>query len=239
MNFTDIFGIKKHDVVSIVGCGGKTSLIGLLAKENSDRKVLVTTTTKIFPMSGENIFLCTTNDDVTKHLPQNGINCLGIIDSSTGKLSGIDERVLYDIAPNYDLTLIESDGSRGLPCKGWSDHEPVVVDFTSYTVGVVTFGGLGKAVTEENVLRIDEFIKLTDLNYSDTISIENIADMICKPEGMFKNSVGKKYLFINKIEDVNGIEFVAELERAIGENYVGLLDDIFYGSVKNKTIMRV
>ena len=41
--------IKEKDIITVVGAGGKTSLITYLTKEfSSDYKVLLTTTTKIY-----------------------------------------------------------------------------------------------------------------------------------------------------------------------------------------------
>ncbi len=46
----DILKLKSQGVISIIGAGGKTSLMFSLAKElsKSGKKVLTTTTTKIF-----------------------------------------------------------------------------------------------------------------------------------------------------------------------------------------------
>ena len=46
---TKVFDIKKGDIITITGAGGKTSLMFSLARELSTLgRVLVTTTTKIF-----------------------------------------------------------------------------------------------------------------------------------------------------------------------------------------------
>jgi len=49
MKLSHDIGLKKKDIVSIVGAGGKTTLMFRLAQENKTHaKVLATTTTKIY-----------------------------------------------------------------------------------------------------------------------------------------------------------------------------------------------
>ena len=59
MKITDILNIDKNSIVSIVGAGGKTSLMFQLAEELREKsRVLVTTTTKIYvPEKGQYDYL--------------------------------------------------------------------------------------------------------------------------------------------------------------------------------------
>ena len=49
MRIKDNIVIKSKEVISIVGAGGKTSLMYALGKELRNKKVLLSTTTKILP----------------------------------------------------------------------------------------------------------------------------------------------------------------------------------------------
>jgi probable selenium-dependent hydroxylase accessory protein YqeC len=53
MQLTEALGVRNSEVVSLIGAGGKTTTLLHLAKELRDagKKVLVTTTTKIFKPS--------------------------------------------------------------------------------------------------------------------------------------------------------------------------------------------
>ena len=113
-----LLGLEDKAIIAVIGCGGKTSLIASLANEYRHKKVLVTPTTKMFPIEG--------------------IQCLGILNEASGKLEALKQEQLEAIIPQYDLVLLEADGSAGLPCKGWLADEPVVPAFCTHTIGVVT-----------------------------------------------------------------------------------------------------
>lgn len=233
MNTLEAMNITEKSVFSVVGCNGKTSLINHIANKNIHKKVLVTPTTKIYPMTGNNIVFCGDMESVLKHKPQIGINCIGILDSRIGKLCSLPYDVLNNIICEYDLVLMEADGSKSLPCKGWAEFEPVILNSTTDTVGIVTLNGLNKPATEENVLRINEFLHLVDMKYGELISLENIAKMACEPNGMFKNAVGKKILLINQIEDEFSREMAKKLIDLIVLHYPNKIDEIHFGSIKN------
>ena len=58
MSLKEIIDIKNNYIISIVGCGGKTTLMYLLANElKTDNKVLVSTTTKIFSPTKDEVII--------------------------------------------------------------------------------------------------------------------------------------------------------------------------------------
>jgi len=195
-NLSELFDITNGSVVSVVGCGGKTSLINQLARCNIDKKVLISPTTKIFPMTSPDVTQCYTVDECIKHEPHRGIQCLGQINETTGKLEALPEHILAKLTLKYDIVLLEADGSRSLPLKGWIDNEPVVPKFSTHTVGVASLDSLGCHATEENVHNLREFLLLTGLNEGDIITHDAVNAMIYSPVGMFKNAVGSKYVVI-------------------------------------------
>ncbi|MDR1351993.1 MAG: putative selenium-dependent hydroxylase accessory protein YqeC, partial [Treponema sp.] len=133
--------------VTIIGSGGKTSLIWHLARRFAEkpRAVLVTPTAKMFPPA--------------ESLP--GVTVKGILNPETGKLEALPPGELEKLPAAYDIVLIEGDGSRGLPLKGWAEHEPVIPPFTAITVGVLPLWPLGRPVSEEIIHRLPEFCALT------------------------------------------------------------------------------
>lgn len=188
-------------VVAVVGCGGKTTFIESLAREFCGKRILITPTTKIFPMEDTDIVLRRTLAECEAHSPVNGIQCLGIYNKTNGKLEAMPPKLLARIYSQYDLVLLEADGSRGLPCKGWRENEPVIPLFCTHTIGIVTLNALLKAADEEHVLNLDRFLKLTGLKSGDIITPRALIDMVCGEEGMFRNAVGRQFLFINQAED--------------------------------------
>jgi len=226
-----LLDISVGSMVSVVGCGGKTSIIEMLANENRDKKVLVSPATKIFPMHTDDVVLCDTLESSIEHTPQAGIQCLGVLNKRNEKLEALPKYALASLATLYDVVLMEADGSRGLPCKGWLKNEPVVQFFTTHTVGVVSLCALGKQASKESVHHLPEFLSLTGLTEGDIITEQAIEDMICAPFGMFKNSVGKSYLVVNKVEDEFTEKCVLVILEKIKEKHPKMFERLVYGSI--------
>jgi len=234
-----LLDIKTGSLVSVVGCGGKTSLINLIADRNSDKKVLVSTTTKTFPMISDKVILCDTLKSSLEHEPQPGVQCLGQFNERNGKLEALPEHILVDIVPHYDIVLMEADGSRWLPCKGWSDNEPVIHYFTTQTVGVITMIALGKKATKEVVHHLPEFLSLTGLIEGDIITEQALEDMVCLPGGMFSKALGQLYLLVNQVEDDKTAHKAETFLKTIKTKYPGRFKRLIYGSVFRNTWQEV
>jgi probable selenium-dependent hydroxylase accessory protein YqeC len=219
--------------VAVVGCGGKTSLVELLADRLRDKKVLISTTTKIFPPKMKDIVLCENFRQCEEHEPQTGIQCMGLLNSASGKLEALSLAFLAALLPRYDIVLLEADGSRGLPCKGWLANEPVVPDFCTHTVGLVTMGALGKQAGETTVHRLPEFFALTGVGERQTITERALEAMVCAPTGMFKNSVGKRYVIVNKVEDDAAAAVALSFLQKIKEKYPARFEKFLFGSVRH------
>ncbi|MCL2699647.1 MAG: selenium cofactor biosynthesis protein YqeC [Defluviitaleaceae bacterium] len=180
MKISEKLGLRTGDVVSVVGAGGKTTLIFRLARELAElgSKVLVATTTRMyFPESTPCgvCFLSGEPDENGKATPHAGL----------GKACG-----------RFDYTLIEADGAKGKPLKGWADYEPVIIPETTKTVGVLNLGPLerGERAAPENIHRPDEYARLTGSKPGDIITIGHMRAVVS--DGMFKNAAGEKILCV-------------------------------------------
>jgi probable selenium-dependent hydroxylase accessory protein YqeC len=233
MTVVDYLNISNGSTVAVVGCGGKTSLVELMADRLRDKKVLVSTTTKIFPPKMKGIMLCETIRQCEEHEPQKGIQCMGLLNKASGKLEALPEVFLADLQPRYDIVLLEADGSRGLPCKGWLANEPVVPHYCTHTVGLITMGAMGKPAGETIVHRLPEFFTLTGVGEGQTITTAALEAMVCAPEGMFKNSVGQRYVIVNQVEDEATAAIALTFLQAIKEKYPARFDKLLFGSVHN------
>jgi probable selenium-dependent hydroxylase accessory protein YqeC len=233
MTVVDYLNISNGSVVAVVGCGGKTSLIELMADKLRDRKTLISTTTKIYPPKIKELVLCKTLKQCGEHEPRPGIQCLGSLNSTSGKLEALPEALLAELIRGYDVALLEADGSRGLPCKGWLTNEPVVPDYCTHTVGIITMAALGKAATENTVHRLPEFTALTGVGEGRTITPRALEAMVCAPGGMFKNSAGKQYILVNQVEDDAAARAAKFFLQTIKEKYPARFEKLLFGSVHN------
>lgn len=232
--------IEKNEIITVVGAGGKTSFINYFANFYRDKlKVLLTTTTKIYvPNDYDNIII--TIDGTVIPSICHGITVCGSYINNENKLVSIDSSILDEIVDQFDLVLIEGDGSRK-KLKGWNAKEPVVYHKTTKTIGILDITSFGMNINEENIHRVEIFKKIANLdtssiNSSPTVSIENLKNIVLNPNGLFKNYFGKRVLFINKVENekyknlaIKLIENIKECESEI---------EIFYGSLKQKFCVR-
>ena len=224
--------IKEKDIITVVGAGGKTSLITYLTKEfSSDYKVLLTTTTKIYlPKKSDynNIILI---DDSNTLIINKGITLCGKYINKEKKVVGLNFNELDNILNKFDISFIEGDGSKRKKLKGWREDEPLVHPMTTKNIGIVDISSFNMDINNENIHRLDKFLSICG-NYTDKINLENIKNIILHKDGLFKNSAGEKILFINKVDD--------RLKEVLAKDLIKLIkkeDDsikIIYGSlIKN------
>jgi len=206
-------GLPFPSVCAVIGCGGKTSLITRLAGGYKGKKVLVSPTTKMYPTQLD------------------GADCRGFLNPRTGKLEGLPPEELATLVPQYDIVLLEADGSRSLPCKGWREDEPVVPGWCTHTVGVVTLSALGKPATSEHVHNLPLFLALTGLSERQPITAQALQTMVCAEGGMFKNSVGSRILLLNQVEDEKTGEVASRFLMEIKERYPDFFAKTAFGSV--------
>lgn len=130
----DMLGIGVHDLASITGAGGKTTLTFHLANElaAAHRRALVTTTTKMFYPSDFNatIALAETVEALVGQVGSAQLSFAAADRIDGGKVRGISpEQVdeLFAAEALRDATLLnEADGAARKPYKFYAAHEPVI-----------------------------------------------------------------------------------------------------------------
>ena len=224
-------GARRLAVVTVIGSGGKTSLIWRLAASLSgNRRILVTPATKMF-LPEEKLYDRYCSGVPPEPVP--GITLAGLFNETSGKLESLAFRQLEKIVPDYDLALIEGDGSRERPLKAWAEDEPVVPNFTDLTIGVLPLWPIGKPVSETLVHRLSLFQELTGAAAGETIKPEHL---LCLIPALFAKAKGKKLLFLNQIEDEISLKQARELSDNLPQEFRNGLYGIIAGSVKLGTI---
>ena len=127
----DVLEVRRG-VTAVIGGGGKTSLLYRLASELRERgMVLVATTTRILPPA--HLPVRHDREGTLRALRVNGIACAGT-PTEGGKLA---EPSFADWMTLADYTLVEADGSKGLPLKAHAPHEPVIPPQSNQTILVL------------------------------------------------------------------------------------------------------
>lgn len=206
----DLIDIKIGDIISVVGSGGKTTFIYNLAEELRKEKVLISTTTKMLCPEENQVdyFFCLAEDNEISI--KKGRTFIAGEKVNQNKISG-DISLIKKYMSRFDYVLLECDGSKTKPLKGWNDTEPVILNETTKTIGIIPLHIIGQKVTEENIHRIEIFNNIFKTKLGDEITLDVIAEIIVNPSGLFKDSVGEKILFLNRIDDEKSKELVWKL----------------------------
>ena len=171
MGLAELLGAGRG-VTSVIGSGGKTSLLAALARELPGTVVL-TTTTHILPFAGVPLVTSADAGDVVAALAGSRVVCVGSQAEKNGKLAAprLDMGVLAELA---DHVLVEADGSRRLPLKAHAPWEPVIPACSARTVLVLGASGLDHPVREA-VHRPERFCELAGCTPDDPATPELVA----------------------------------------------------------------
>lgn len=150
-DLADALDLGRHEMVSLVGGGGKTSSLFALGRRLPGHSVM-TTTTKMGSehTGGFPVLLDPTDDEVTAAFARaNEVLVWG--DRGERKAGGVTpERCdrWFDL-DEVDHVLIEADGSQQLPFKAPHTFEPVVPSRTTMLVACVGADALGRVIADQ------------------------------------------------------------------------------------------
>ena len=171
MGFAEALGVRPG-VTSVIGSGGKTSLLAALARELPGTVVL-TTTTHILPFADVPLVTSADADDVRTALAESRVVCVGSQAEKNGKLV-TPELGIEALASLADYVLVEADGARRLPLKAHAPWEPVIPSCSARTILVLGASGLGHPVREK-VHRPELFCELAGRAGDDLATPELVA----------------------------------------------------------------
>ncbi len=228
MTLREAFHINPREIISLVGGGGKTTLMFALAHElaSADKSVVTTTTTKIFPplSSQTPLLLIDTDEESLIRLVLHNINeykhiSLASEKLATGKLKGISTELVELLAElnQVSYVIVEADGAARKPLKAPNTTEPVIPENTTLVIPVVGVDAIGCRLTEENVFRPEIVADLLGLSPGEIISAEAIAFLITHHQGIIKGSPSQARIipFINKVDLSNGLVKAKDLASEI------------------------
>ena len=191
------FRVAPNQSLAFVGSGGKTTAIFQLAGELPP-PVIVTATTHLgnWQKSFADKHIIVESNFEFNPLPDQ----LGRITLFTGLEDGnrfkpIGIKALDELhkfcKKNHITLLIEADGSRQKPLKGWADHEPPIPEFVDHVVHVAGLASLGKPLTQDTVHRPEIFSVLSDIQPSQAITSDAILRSSLNVHGARKNFPSK------------------------------------------------
>ena len=189
MKLEQAFSLGEGEIISLVGGGGKTTLLFALADELSigGKGVIVTTTTKIWepaPSPSFSLF-CSSQIPLVKEWVTGKLGNVPYLvvargKLGNGKLQGIPTAWIEELEtlPGISFIIIEADGAAGRSLKAPREDEPVLPAHSSLLVPVVGIDALGCPLDDEHVFRAELAARLLGVNPGIEITEEFIARLL-------------------------------------------------------------
>ena len=135
MKLQDALGIHRG-ITSVIGGGGKTTLLSVLARElsASGASVALTTTTHFLPFEG----MPALSGPGEWNAAASPVACFAS-PTEEGKLT-VPACGIPALAKAADYVLVEADGSKRLPLKAHAEWEPAVPEGSERCVLVLEIG---------------------------------------------------------------------------------------------------
>lgn len=195
-------------IVSVVGSGGKTTLVSRLA-QSLPGTVVLTTTTHVLPFADVPLLVDPSLPQLAEKLGRARVVCVGTR-AEGGKLTA-PQLTCAQLAEVAHWVLVEADGSRRLPLKAHAPWEPVVPEGTQKTILVVGASGLGRPVREA-AHRPELFCAAAGCDAEDAATPELVARVLLaeRPHTRFDQVV------VNQAEEPGRMEAARRLADALG-----------------------
>ena len=220
-------GLKKGEMLSLIGAGGKTTTLFCLAHElwEKGEKVLVTTTTKMFKPAKPHVhklFLAQKLEALVgelKKIKEPLIIGAGYgLDDAT-KLNGLPPEWFDTLKDNggMDWILIEADGAAMKPFKVPADYEPLVPSRCDLTVWVMGIKILGQPLTPQWVHRAERAASLLGVEVGTPVTEDLIVRLVKNPQGCLKGipSKSRKAACINQADSAEEVKQATALGREL------------------------
>lgn len=208
------FLAEKGRVVSLVGGGGKTTLLYAMARHCAQKgwRVLVSTTTHIqCPQNGA----WAQTDAQLAALWAQGRYAVAGTAAPGGKLTFPPPEQWAAWRPQADFVLLEADGAKRLPCKAPAAHEPVLLPESDVVLAVTGLSALGRPLREV-CFRTEYACALLHTGPETLLTPELLAHLLASGEGG-RRQVGSRtfYVVLNQADTAQ--------RRALGQQTADLL----------------
>jgi probable selenium-dependent hydroxylase accessory protein YqeC len=239
-------GLNAKELISLVGAGGKTTLMFRLASDlvAEGKKVVTSTTTKILePSSRETAFLFVDRDEtklkesVSSHLKEYKHITIASERLGLGKLKGVSSSLLNDLWSSQEIEylIIEADGASGRPIKAPREGEPVIPSNTTLVVAILGVDGVGIELREGNAFQAERISKITGIPIGGRVTDEAMAVLMTDPGGIFKGAppLSRVIAFLNKVDIPDGVTKAKRVAQKILEKKHPRIERIVLGQLRN------
>jgi probable selenium-dependent hydroxylase accessory protein YqeC len=206
-------GVRRGDVVAVVGAGGKTTLVYRLAADarTAGLRVLVTTTTHMgtLPESTTGPLLVeeegAESSAVASALASEGRATVLGRRIRDDKLEGLAPERVDALCAAADLVLVEADGARGRSLKVPAAHEPVLPRSTTLLVVLAALDVLGEPLTDERIHRLELVVAASGTAVGEAVDEDTVVACLRCARGYVSRLPhgARAAVFLNKVEDAD------------------------------------
>ena len=231
--------------MALVGGGGKTKLMFVLAEElrQAKRRVITSTTTKIWHREARNSpyvgFVQSHpawRDELSEELQTHGHAFLAHRPLESGKVEGISSALADELYQDQELAylILEADGAAGRPVKAPAEHEPVIPPSVTKVVGLLGLEALGQEMNPEIVFRMDCFSNVAKIKEGERLTASVLSRLFLHPEGLFKGTPisAKRVAFLNKLDLISEEQEARNLAHLILRERDSHVDRVVMGSIQ-------
>lgn len=181
-------------VISLVGAGGKTSLLYEMARfcASQGLKTLVSTTTHIFKPDPL-VYAC--DWEQVEQLWNNGSYAVVGKCTSNEKLSILPYEELYRYIEQADMVLLEADGAKRMPAKVPADGEPIILPECDIVIGIMGLDALNQPL-EQVCFRREQAMKLLQTEANDCVTVGHMVQILSSGQGTRKLAEGRTYMVV-------------------------------------------
>ena len=242
----DALNLRGGGVISLIGAGGKTTLMFQLARELAaeGQSVLTTTTTKIFAPGPDQSRTLVIAKDLPALFEKLGggpisagshVTAAASLSTEQNKLTGYPPGLIDALSTSglFQWILVEADGARRLPLKAPAEHEPVIPESTGWVVALVGLEVIGRPLTDENVFRAALYSQLTGVPLGSPVTVESVVCALLAPDGIFKTSPpnARKVVFCNKADAPDRLAAGEAVAASFPERGGGRIHQVLTGSL--------
>ncbi|MDP6117544.1 MAG: selenium cofactor biosynthesis protein YqeC [Planctomycetota bacterium] len=233
----ELLKIGRGSFVSVIGAGGKSTLLTHIADEctASDLRVLISSTTNMQPPPPEEtdeFLVRQPGEDILERLKRSfdkhqQVTAAGASISSPDsegrtrrdKIKGFEPEEMDAIHANgpQDILLIQADGARRRSFKAPAPHEPRVPSRTTHCILSVGLDVLGVPLDSEKVHRHEITAALAGQTIGSEVTIDTILKVSQHPDGYLPRLPpnARRFLYLSKADTPERIESARFIQSSI------------------------
>jgi molybdenum cofactor cytidylyltransferase len=183
-------GLGPRELVAIVGAGGKTTIMGILADElgSAGTRTIRTTTTKMGADQAAEPVCWSDDPSAVQRMLAPGVPLCVLVGTAGGKVTGLEPSAVdaLFLSTSADYIIVEADGARSLSIKAPADHEPVIPELSTTVIVVMGADALGEPI-ESVAHRVDRITALSGLSGKDVLTPSDAAAILLDSNGGLKS----------------------------------------------------